>query len=111
MRMVRRVGLLVVAGVPSFAAQAGQSPMHEMSAGDCWTKAMNAGDVDAVAACYLPDAVMWFPGGVMVKGVRPFAKVTPTTSRPTPSRMSASMTWGTWMRRMPRPPGTRSRSP
>lgn len=68
MRMVRKVGLLVVAGVLSLAVQAGESPMHAMSAGDCWTKAMKAGDVDAVAACYLPDAVMWFPGGGMVKG-------------------------------------------
>lgn len=68
MRMVRKVGLLVVAGVLSLAVQAGESPMHAMSAGDCWTKAMNAGDVDAVAACYVPDAVMWFPGGGMVKG-------------------------------------------
>jgi uncharacterized protein (TIGR02246 family) len=68
MRMLRKVGLLVVAGVLSFAVQAGESPMHAMSAGDCWTKAMKAGDVDAVAACYLPDAVMWFPGGGMVKG-------------------------------------------
>lgn len=68
MRMLRKVGLLVVAGVLSFAVQAGESPMHAMSAGECWTKAMNAGDVDAVATCYLPDAVMWFPGGRMVKG-------------------------------------------
>jgi uncharacterized protein (TIGR02246 family) len=68
MRMLRKVGLLVVAGVLSFGVQAAESPMHGMSAGDCWTKAMNAGDVDAVAACYAPDAVMWFPGGGMVKG-------------------------------------------
>lgn len=68
MHMLRKAGLLVVAGVLSFAVQAGKSPMHEVTAGDCWTKAMNAGDVDAVAACYLPDAVMWFPGGGMVKG-------------------------------------------
>jgi len=68
MRMTRKVGLLVVAGLLSFAVQAGESPMRAMSAGECWTKAMNVGDVNAVAACYLPDAVMWFPGGRMVKG-------------------------------------------
>ncbi|MEO8998878.1 MAG: nuclear transport factor 2 family protein [Rhodanobacter sp.] len=68
MRMVRKVGLLMAAGVLSLDVQASESPMHGMSAGNCWTKAMNAGDLDAVAACYLPDAVMWFPGGGMVKG-------------------------------------------
>jgi uncharacterized protein (TIGR02246 family) len=68
MRKLRKVGLLVVAGVLSLAAQASDSLMHGISAGECWTKGMNAGDVDAVAACYVPDAVMWFPGGGMVKG-------------------------------------------
>jgi uncharacterized protein (TIGR02246 family) len=68
MRMVRKVGLLIVAGVLSSVVQAGESPKHAISAGECWTKAMNAGDVDAVAACYVPDAVMWFPGGGIVKG-------------------------------------------
>lgn len=68
MRMLGKLGLLTVVGMLSFAVQAGGSPGHGMSAGDCWTKAMKAGDVDAVAACYLPDAVMWFPGGGMVTG-------------------------------------------
>lgn len=110
MPMIRKVGLLVVAGLLSLAAQAGEPPMHEISAGDCWTKAMNAGDVDAVAACYVSDAVMWFPGGGMVRGVRPFARAMPTTSRPTRSRMAAWMTWGTWMRALPGLPGARSGS-
>jgi ketosteroid isomerase-like protein len=39
----------------------GASTTQATSAGDCWMKAMTAGDVDTVAACYLPDAVMWFP--------------------------------------------------
>jgi uncharacterized protein (TIGR02246 family) len=60
--------------VLSLAVQAGEPPAQAMSAGDCWTKAMNAGDVDAVAACYLPDAVMWFPGGGMVKGREAISK-------------------------------------
>ena len=68
MHMIRNVGLLAVAGVLSLAVQAGGSPMHGMSAGECWTRAMNTGDVDAVAACYAPDAVMWIPGGGMLKG-------------------------------------------
>jgi uncharacterized protein (TIGR02246 family) len=37
-------------------------------AGDCWNKAFVASDADAVALCYAPDAVMWFPGGPMASG-------------------------------------------
>lgn len=42
--------------------------MHDMSAGEYWAKAMNASDVDALAACYATDAMMWFPGGGMATG-------------------------------------------
>ena len=68
MRMIKKVGSLVVLGALSLAVQAGDSPMHSMSAGECWMKTMSAGDVNALAACYAPDAVMWFPGGGMAKG-------------------------------------------
>lgn len=40
----------------------------ELSAGDCFLAGMKAGDADAVSMCYAEDAVMWFPGGPMVKG-------------------------------------------
>lgn len=39
-----------------------------MSAGDCFLAGMKANDADAVSMCYAEDAVMWFPGGPMVKG-------------------------------------------
>ncbi|WP_158883785.1 nuclear transport factor 2 family protein [Rhodanobacter sp. L36] len=68
MRKRINAGLLVVFGVLSLTVQAGKPGTPVTSAGECWTKAMNAGDVDAVAACYVPDAVMWFPGGAMARG-------------------------------------------
>jgi uncharacterized protein (TIGR02246 family) len=34
----------------------------------CWQPAFEAGDADAVAQCYAPDAVMWLPGAPMMKG-------------------------------------------
>ena len=40
----------------------------EAMAGDCWHAAFVASDADAVAHCYAPDAIMWFPGGPMAKG-------------------------------------------
>ena len=38
------------------------------SAGDCFAAGFEAGDADAVAACYAEAAIMWFPGGSMAKG-------------------------------------------
>ena len=38
------------------------------SAADCWHPAFLAGDADAVAACYVDDAVMIFPGGPVAQG-------------------------------------------
>lgn len=50
--------------VASAAVAAGQAP----SAGDCFAPAFKAGNAEAVAACYAEDAILWFPGGPMVKG-------------------------------------------
>jgi uncharacterized protein (TIGR02246 family) len=38
------------------------------SAADCWLPAFKAGDADAVAACYVDDAVMIFPDGPLAQG-------------------------------------------
>ncbi len=38
------------------------------SADAMWTKAMKANDLDAVVACYAPDAVMWFPDEPEARG-------------------------------------------
>lgn len=34
----------------------------------CWQPAFEAGDADAVAQCYAPDAVFWLPGAPMMQG-------------------------------------------
>ena len=53
----------------SLAATTGAAFAAEPApAGDCWVAGVEAGDADAVAACYAEDAVMWFPGGPMAKG-------------------------------------------
>jgi uncharacterized protein (TIGR02246 family) len=38
------------------------------AAGDCFVAGFEAGNADAVAACYAEDAIMWFPGGSMAQG-------------------------------------------
>jgi len=54
-------GLLAVSAFPLMAA-----PPESSQA--CWQPAFEAGDADAVAQCYAPDAVMWLPGAPMMKG-------------------------------------------
>ena len=34
----------------------------------CWQPAFEAGDADAVARCYAPDAVLWLPGAPQARG-------------------------------------------
>jgi ketosteroid isomerase-like protein len=68
MRTLKNAGLLVALGMLSLTVQASKPATQARSAGDCWTKAMIAGDIDAVAAGDVPAAVMWGPGGTMVKG-------------------------------------------
>lgn len=38
------------------------------SASDCFVKAFKAADADAVAACYVENGIIWFPGGPMAQG-------------------------------------------
>lgn len=40
------------------------------SASDCFLRGFKAGDADAVAACYAPDAVLWISGQPMAKGTQ-----------------------------------------
>ena len=54
-------GLLAVSAFPLMAA-----PPESSQA--CWQPAFEAGDADAVAQCYAPDAVMWLPGAPMMQG-------------------------------------------
>ena len=40
------------------------------SVDEAWAKAMKAGDLEAVAACYAPDAIVWPPGGPEARGTQ-----------------------------------------
>jgi len=57
--------LLCAFALPGHAADLGSA-----QADACWRKAFLAGDADATAACYAPDAVMWPPGGAMATGTQ-----------------------------------------
>ena len=64
---------LLAAGLASLAAfsaaaHAGDLTTPAGTAADCWRPAFVAGDAEAVVACYLPDAVMYFPGGPTATG-------------------------------------------
>ncbi len=58
---MRRTILPVLACVLGFAAAAALADDGAKSVDAAWLKAMKANDVNALVACYAPDAVMWFP--------------------------------------------------
>ena len=49
--------------LPGFAADKGARALD-----DAWMKAMKANDLEAVLACYAPDAVAWMPDSAEAKG-------------------------------------------
>jgi uncharacterized protein (TIGR02246 family) len=67
MHLPNRIFAVGLLGLLASSAQA-QEALDTSSAQDCWEPAFRAGDADAVAECYVPDAVMWFPGGPMAQG-------------------------------------------
>lgn len=64
---IRFGATMLLSGV-ALAAAAAVAAETTASASDCFIAGFEAGDADAVAACYAEDAVMWFPGGPMAKG-------------------------------------------
>ncbi|MEO6926325.1 MAG: SgcJ/EcaC family oxidoreductase [Rhodanobacter sp.] len=54
--------VLALMALPLLAANAPDS------ANACWQPAFVAGDADAVAKCYAPDAVFWLPGSPTMRG-------------------------------------------
>jgi uncharacterized protein (TIGR02246 family) len=56
------VGVLALWALPLMAFEAPDSAQA------CWQPAFEAGDADAVAQCYAPDAVFWLPGTAMMRG-------------------------------------------
>lgn len=51
--------------LPAFAAEAGAKAVDA-----AWEKAFRASDLDAVVACYAPDAVLWLPNAPEARGVK-----------------------------------------
>jgi uncharacterized protein (TIGR02246 family) len=54
---------LVLAAAPAAAEDAGSKSVDA-----AWAKGMKANDVEAVVACYAPDAVMWLPDATEARG-------------------------------------------
>ena len=54
---------LIAFALPGFAADTGAKTVD-----DAWVKAMKANDLEAVLACYAPDAVAWLPDSPEASG-------------------------------------------
>ena len=92
--------LLGVFAMPAFAA--------DTSAADCWLKAFQASDAEAVSQCYATDAVLYIPGGPTATGrdaIRQgyagfFATVTVKSATITPTNMvmvgDDAVAWGSF---------------
>jgi ketosteroid isomerase-like protein len=67
---MRRMVLPVLACVLGLAAGAAAVVAEEgaKSVDAAWLKAIKANDVDALVACYAPDAVMWMPDAPEARG-------------------------------------------
>jgi uncharacterized protein (TIGR02246 family) len=63
-RFVMTCVMSCLLGVPASPSLA-QTPDSSQA---CWQPAFEAGDADAVAQCYAPDAVLWLPGAPEAKG-------------------------------------------
>ena len=68
-----RAGILVFAmalGPLAAAAQEGIKAVDE-----AWKKAMKANDLEAIVACYAPDAVLWLPEAPEARGAKAIREV------------------------------------
>jgi len=68
MHAMNGLGVAMLLGAATVVAGTATAAEAEMSAGDCFVAAMQAGDAEAVSMCYAQDAILWFPGGPMAKG-------------------------------------------
>ena len=67
--MRQRIWILGIAALISLRSQAAPVREDGVQAVDAaWEKAVEANDLDAVMACYAPDAVAWLPGSPELKG-------------------------------------------
>lgn len=69
---VRRISLLCVLAallvLPATALRAAEEENGVKALDEAWGKAILAGDVDAIVACYADDAVLWTPHEAECKG-------------------------------------------
>ncbi|HYX19510.1 MAG TPA: nuclear transport factor 2 family protein [Thermoanaerobaculia bacterium] len=63
---IRFSAILVLAALLSGSAALAQEGAQTIDA--AWMKAMKAGDVNGIMACYASDAVLWFPGDAEARG-------------------------------------------
>lgn len=63
-------GILVLVAGLGLAAAASAQEGGAQSVDAAWMKAMKAGDLDAIVACYASDAVMWLPGAPEARGTK-----------------------------------------
>jgi uncharacterized protein (TIGR02246 family) len=66
MRIRWTAGALILGALGFASAGLGEEGAQTIDA--AWMKAMKAGDVNAVMACYANDAVLWFPGDAEARG-------------------------------------------
>lgn len=65
---MRRTILAIFACALGWAAAASAAEEGAKGVDAAWLKAMKANDVDALVACYAPDAVMWLPDAPEARG-------------------------------------------
>ena len=63
-----RSGILVLALALTPLASAAQEGAKAVDA--AWEKAIKANDLEAIMACYAPDAVLWLPGAPEARGTK-----------------------------------------
>ena len=66
--MLRVIGTLLLGGLAAAVPLVAAEPTGTEALDAAWMKAMKAGDVEAVMACYASDAVLWFPGAPEARG-------------------------------------------
>lgn len=61
-KLFAMASVLALLALPLMAAEVPDSAQA------CWQPAFEAGNADAIAQCYAPDAVFWLPGKPMMQG-------------------------------------------
>ena len=65
-----RVGVAILACAFGLARAAEAQEQGAKAVDAAWLKAVKANDVEALVACYAPDAVLWLPGAPEARGAK-----------------------------------------